>query len=336
MSFNAYPGRAFIERVTNEGDANLEAKALTHKGPMPASPAEATAAWFGLYPGALATGLDDESARDLARQTVTVTGFVGDPKDHKDSIFDARDYGIGLTAAEMPSTILSLNRGNKKAKLWLTGKHGQGASSTYQYSDLTIVASRKIGSRTVAFTLVEARWDPEQGFSPKTPTYRYLTIAGSVPEIEIPETDFPAGTLVRHIGYNAADLFNPFGENSLYGMLLRSLAEPVFPVWLEMFSLRTGTAQSYPTFPGYRLYGRLIRGTVNVLERAWAESLKSPATAGGDLERGTRKSRKRRILNPRLRGRPPVAQRSFIVRLSISNFLSGTSVGAWARAISDE
>src|SRR5262249_42177977 len=44
---------------------------------------------------------------------------------------------IGLTATEMPGTILSLNRGNKKSKAWLTGKHGQGASSTYQYSDLT-------------------------------------------------------------------------------------------------------------------------------------------------------------------------------------------------------
>jgi hypothetical protein len=38
-------------------------------------------------------------------------------------------------------------------------------------------------------------------------------------------------------GYNAADLFNPFGENSLCGLLMRSLAEPLFPDWLEMFSL---------------------------------------------------------------------------------------------------
>jgi hypothetical protein len=42
------------------------------------------------------------------------------------------------------------------------------------------------------------------------------------------------------LGYNAADLFNPFDENSLYGLLMRSLAEALFPVWLEMFSLAAG------------------------------------------------------------------------------------------------
>src|SRR6202040_2810564 len=108
MSLNAYPGRAFVERITNEGDANLEAKALSHQGALPKSPAEAATLWFDLGAGALSTGLKDEQARDLAQKTVTVSGFVGDPKDHKDSIFDARDYGVGLTASEMPSTILSL------------------------------------------------------------------------------------------------------------------------------------------------------------------------------------------------------------------------------------
>ncbi|HEY9285352.1 MAG TPA: hypothetical protein VIP46_18005 [Pyrinomonadaceae bacterium] len=283
MSLNAYPGRAFIERVTNEGDANLEAKALSHEGAMPASPAEAAALWFGLGADSLTTGLDDAAVRDLAQATVTVTGFVGSAKDHKDSIFDARDYGIGLTAAEMPGTILSLNRGNKKSKAWLTGKHGQGASSTYQYSDLTLIASRKVGAKTVAFTLVEATWDEEDGVMAKTPTYRYLTTGGRVPEVEIPEEEFPAGTLVRHIGYNAADLFNPVGENSLYGLLMRSLAEPLFPVWLEIYALRPSKAQGYPTFPGYRRYGRVIRGTVNALERAWAATLRESA---GKAEEG--------------------------------------------------
>jgi hypothetical protein len=276
MSLNAYPGRAFIERVTNEGDANLEAKALHHDGVMPTSPTLAAANWFGLTPGALSTGLSDDELRALARRTVTVTAFVGDPEDHKNSIFDARDYGIGLTAAEMPGTILSLNRGNKKTKLWLTGKHGQGASSTYQYSDLTLIASRKVGSATVAFTFVEGRWDSDTA---KTPTYRYLTVGGKVPEIEVAEIEFPAGTLVRHVGYTANELFSPFGEHSLYGLLMRSLAEPIFPVWLEMFSLRPAKVQGYPAFRGFRRYGRLIRGTVNVLERAWQNTLQNTMNA---------------------------------------------------------
>ncbi|HEV2416994.1 MAG TPA: hypothetical protein VGX94_04260 [Terriglobia bacterium] len=273
MSLSAYPGRAFIERVTNEGDANLEAKALSYTGSMPSSPGEAASQWFSLNSGALSSGLDNGQVLQLAKQTVTVVGFLGDTKDHRDSIFDARDYGIGLTAAEMPSTILSLNRGNKKSKPWLTGKHGQGASSTYQYSDLTLIASRKVGAEAVAFTFVEATWDIDEAIMAKTPTYRYLTINGSIPEVEIAPEEFPAGTLVRHIGYNAADLLNPVGENSLYGLLMRSLAEPLFPVWLEIYSLRTSKALGYPTFPGFRRYGRVIRGSVNALERAWKATL---------------------------------------------------------------
>jgi hypothetical protein len=280
MSLNAYPGRAFIERVTNEGDANLEAKAFSHQGPMPASPGEAAAQWFGLGPGALSSGLKDDEARNLAQKTVTVTGFVGDAKDHKNSIFDARDYGIGLTADEMPSTILSLNRGNKKLKPWLTGKHGQGASSTYQYSDLTLIVSRKVGAKTVAFTFVEATWDSDNGVLAKTPTYRYLTVNGKVPEADVPEEEFPSGTLVRHIGYNASDLFHTVGENSLYGLLMRSLAEPLFPVWFEMYAL---TPSKYSAFPGFRRYGRLIRGSVNALERAWMASLKASGTTVEDF-----------------------------------------------------
>jgi hypothetical protein len=317
MSLNAYPGRALVERVTNEGDACLEAKALSEKGPMPSSPAEATARWFKVGGDALSTGLQDSDLRKLAQETVTVTGFVGESSDYKDSVFDARDFGIGLTAAEMPKTILSLNRGNKKSKAWLTGKHGQGASSTYQYSDLTLIASRKIGAKKVAFTLVEGRWDSDNGVVAKTPTYRYLTVDGTVPEVEVPEADFPTGTLVRHIGYSAGDLSNAIGENSLYGLLMRSLAEPLFPVWLEMFSLhRSGKYQGYPTFTGFRRYGRLIRGTVNVLERAWDKTLKTrpdvqsegvsaqdesesveDSLGGGDGEEGTVESDGTRILH---------------------------------------
>jgi hypothetical protein len=283
MSLNAYPGRAFIERVTNEGDANLEAKAAGQSGPMPSSPSLAAATWFGLDGHALSVGLDDNQLRAIAQNTVTVTGFVGNT-DHTDSIFDARDFGIGLTGAEMPSTILSLNRGNKKNKPWLTGKHGQGASSTYQYADLTVIASRKIGSSKVAFTFVEASWDSENGTPPKTPTYKYFTIDGKIPEVEIPEQEFPAGTLIRHVGYVANELSSPLGENSLYGLLMRSLAEPIFPVWLEMFSLQPIKDGAYPTFAGYRRYGRLIRGTVNVLERAWKKTLAATPEDGNEPE----------------------------------------------------
>jgi hypothetical protein len=288
MSLNAYPGRAFIERVTNAGDAVIESRAATAIPPMPASPSDAALQWFSLGKKALTGGLSDDKLRQVAKSTIAVTAFVGDAKtDHKDSVLDVRDYGIGLSSDEMPDTILSLNRGNKKGKPWLTGKHGQGASSTFQYSDLTLIASRKIGSTKAAFTLIEAQWDDIGGVAAKTPTYKYLVVDGQVPEITVPASDFGDGTLVRHIGYNVGDLFNPFGQRSLYGLLMRSIAEPNFPVWLEMYTLKASSALGYPTFPGYRRYGRLIRGTVNVLEMAWAASLQAgsaPNTEGDDSE----------------------------------------------------
>jgi hypothetical protein len=61
---------------------------------------------------------------------------------------------------------------------------------------------------------------------------------------------------------------------------MRSLAQPVFPVWLEIYSLRPIKDKAYPTFSGIRRYGRTIHGTVNVLERAWHNTLKkAPAEA---------------------------------------------------------
>jgi len=272
MSLNAFPGRAFIERVTNCGDACIDWKALSDATPRPASPAEAVERWFGLKPLALATGMSDKASATLAKVSVLVRTFVG-RSDAKDCVLDARDFGIGLTATELPDTILSLNRGLKKTKPYLTGKHGQGASSTYQYSDLTLIASRKQGSNEVAFTLVEAQWEQADGTIGKTPTYKYMVFDGKIPTLTISkDVKFEPGTLVRHIGYNAD--FNAMqGDRSMYGLLQRSLAQPLLPVWLEQIPMRKG-----PGGPGHFAQGgRQIRGTVNVLERAWQFTNNPPA-----------------------------------------------------------
>jgi hypothetical protein len=87
------------------------------------------------------------------------------------------------------------------------------------------------------------------------------------------------------------DGFSAAGENSLYGLLMRSLAQPLFPAWEEIFTLRPGTAFKHPILPGYRRHGRVIRGTVNALERACRslnavpaklEDLVAPVADGAD------------------------------------------------------
>ncbi|NJL71535.1 MAG: hypothetical protein HC888_07905 [Candidatus Competibacteraceae bacterium] len=279
MTLNAFPGRAFIERVTNAADACLEMKAhASDADSYPHSPREAVELWFKAGQDIMVAKTSDDTAEQLARETINIRIFGGNSKvDPKDCILDVRDFGVGLSATDMPQTILSLNRGLKKSKPYLTGKHGQGASSTYQYSDLTLIASRREIDAEVAFTLVEASWANDDGTVAKTPTYRYLTVAGKIPTVEISkELQFEPGTLIRHIGYNA-DFNAALGEKSMYGLLMRSLALPLLPVWLELFNMQPGTAKGVRTEPGYRRYGRTIRGTVNSLNRAYHQTLSPPS-----------------------------------------------------------
>src|SRR5436305_470045 len=104
------PGRSVIERVTNAIDALLGLEHTVHKGkPECKSPRDAAEAWLGLDRRGL--GSTTPRARQaLARRTVVQL----EPGEGKDSrIVTVRDSGIGLSAEEMPRTILSLNEGNK-------------------------------------------------------------------------------------------------------------------------------------------------------------------------------------------------------------------------------
>jgi len=48
-----------------------------------------------------------------------------------------------------------------------------------------------------------------------------------------PPQEFAGGTMVRHYGYDLSHYANPFGTNSVYGLLQRTLFDPVIPVWLD-------------------------------------------------------------------------------------------------------
>jgi hypothetical protein len=224
------PGRSVIERVTNAIDALLELEHTVHKGkPECKSPRDAAEAWLGLDRRGL--GSTTPRARQaLARRTVVQL----EPGEGKESrIVTIRDSGIGLSAEEMPKTILSLNEGNKWQKHYLAGTFGQGGSSTFAFSKLTLLASRKYGSNTVAFTVVRYKDLPPQDY--KSGHYVYVA------EVNLPLTiDFddsyplkPQGTLVRHFGYDLTNYPSPFGERSLYGAMNRLLFDPVAPIWFE-------------------------------------------------------------------------------------------------------
>lgn len=133
-------GRSVIERVTNAIDALLELEHHTHGGkPNCRTPRDAAHAWLGIdHHGLSAT--TQRQRQQIARRTV-VTLEDGDGKASR--IVTVRDSGIGLHPENMGSTILSLNEGNKWQKHYLAGTFGQGGSSTFAFSKLTLIASRR-------------------------------------------------------------------------------------------------------------------------------------------------------------------------------------------------
>jgi hypothetical protein len=224
------PGRSVIERITNAVDALLELEHYTHQGGTDyRSPREAAEAWLGVDPKGLGS-MTLKRRQDLAHRIV-VTVEPGGGRESR--IVTVRDTGIGLDSAEIPRTILSLNESNKWQKHYLAGTFGQGGSSTFAFSELTLVASRRYRSNKISFTAVWYKDLPSNEY--KSGHYVYV-VENQLPLIiPIEESDIlvPQGTIVRHFGYDLTNYPSPFGERSLYGAMNRLLFDPVSPVWYE-------------------------------------------------------------------------------------------------------
>jgi len=223
------PARSLIERVTNGIDAVIERAHNEHHGkPDCRTPREAVQAWFGVPPLGLHK-LSEGARRKLAQDAVTVSLWPGDGKAKRAVI--VADKGLGLSAEQMPRTILSLNAENKIDKFYLSGAFGQGGSATFANSDYTLIASRSVKEpNVISFTVVKL--EPPQGI--KLGTYVYLTISGVLPTTsEIPEAFGDFSTIVKHFGYDLDDYPSPVGPNSLYGRAQAILFEPILPFWFE-------------------------------------------------------------------------------------------------------
>lgn len=256
------PGRSLIERMTNGIDGVLEYEHDIHNGvPDCRSPKEAATSWLNV-PAAGLSEMTTLERRTLA-QRVAVKLMAGEGRGSR--TVEVRDYGIGLTTEQMPGTILSLNESNKMQKHYLAGAYGQGGSSTFASSVLTLIASRPHDEGNVAFTVIRYEDLPADLF--KTGRYVYLTVEGAVLEAEDTEGQFVAGTLTKHFGYDLTGYPSPLGPNSVYGLINATLFDPVLPVWLDTSDVHQ--------------YRRVMKGSRNALNGAVDE--------GDDESTGSRK-----------------------------------------------
>jgi len=233
INMSSDPAGGVIERITNALDAVLEREWIQRGEPTNvSSPRAAVEDWFGIPDGRLGPiPTKDLRKYDEIASKVEVTLRASDRQD-KPTV-DVRDYGVGMLPEEFAESILSLNKNRKLRKLFLAGAFGQGGSTALAYSPLTLICSRRISTdksvNPFSFTIV--RFNPGNPNVDKHGVYEFLVDAatGHPFVVDLPEDEFPPGTLVRHItmdiGKYSAVMTAPTG--SLWFLTHNYLFDPV-------------------------------------------------------------------------------------------------------------
>jgi hypothetical protein len=245
VGLGAKPGRSLTERVTNATDAVLEDR-FTPGIEAPRSARLAAKQWFGRP----ISGPDDRVYEwilkdpDLSRRIIAVLLPSGSENSPTIDIFDD---GIGIPADLFPSTILSLQAGNKIKKWYLIGAFGQGGAATLGFSEYAVIVSRpKESPEEVGFTVVRVLNLNE---TYKEDCYGYLSYQEfgkmTVPHTRIESVSldiYPPvsgiklpgllkGTMVRHVNYRLANASKGLSASpgNLYHYLHFSMFDPLLP-----------------------------------------------------------------------------------------------------------
>lgn len=224
----ADPGRSVVERITNATDAVIEREHAVRNGkPECRSPREAAIAWLNIPKGTLSS-LSPAIRQKLADR-VTLRLFPGEGKQSR--LIEIIDEGIGIRPEDFSRTILSLNESNKIKKPYLAGAYGQGGSSTFAASRLSLIASRRDNTDEVGFTVI--KYEDAADEYTKLGRYVYLLYKGSPLTVRGSASSFAVGTTVRHWGYDLSEYPSAIGANSVYGLLNEILFDPVLPLWFD-------------------------------------------------------------------------------------------------------
>jgi hypothetical protein len=233
------------ERITNATDAILEERYTTN---IEAPPSARLAAkqWFGRP----MTGPDDHvhdwilKDPELTRRIITT---ILPSEIETCPTVDVFDDGIGIAPEAFPTTILSLQGGNKIKKWYLVGAFGQGGAATLGFCDYAIIVSRsKENPEVVGFTVTRVLNLNE---TYKEDCYGYLSFASNgkivVPSATVgtePLELYPPvyglklpvmlkGTLVRHVSYRLTNESKSLSSSpgNLYHYLHFSMFDPLLP-----------------------------------------------------------------------------------------------------------
>jgi hypothetical protein len=220
------------EVVVNCVDSVID---LVHvaKGLDAASPREAVTCW-----DSRALGTDD-----WKKGQISISLHDGDSKSRP--TVDFRDLGRGQHPDDFRHTFLDLHSSTKLSLPHLCGKFGMGLKSTFKFCDSVMIVSRPHRSS------IKGR-QPEVGFAvvrkvfpkgDKVAHYEYLCDArGQIIRLNLSESDFESGTLVRLAGYDMAGYEGNIGRQnkSLRLMLNSYIIDP--PVEIKASDCRSSVA----------------------------------------------------------------------------------------------
>ncbi|MBL7876766.1 MAG: hypothetical protein JNL53_13955 [Cyclobacteriaceae bacterium] len=247
------PGRSLTERITNAIDAVLEDHSA--KAPSkPHSPQAAVNEWFGRPFSTSESGLYNWNYAEGGFDRKV--GVVINPSDTREApTIDVIDFGIGIPPNKFPTTILSLQEGNKITKKFLIGAFGQGGSSTLSFCEYVFIFSRHFENpEVISFTVIK---EIHLGDDYKENCYAYLATKNGQGEITVPSfnlsdainlypgieklrmSELRKGTLVRHYSFRLTNIYKDLSpsEGSLYHFLHCSMFDPLIP--FQIIDLRS-------------------------------------------------------------------------------------------------
>jgi len=304
---------ALVEKLVNAIDARLINECVSNAvepegSDAPGSILEAVARFFGTSgnSGNTIAGLirnwTDSKRTEVARGiTLAATGH----KPPENPCFTIADKGEGQTPDAMPTTLLSLDRGNKKGIPFVQGVWNMGGTGALQFCGrhgLQLVVSRRNpnlqggGSQDWGFSVVR-REDPAGGR--RTSVYTYLAPLGAnqnphhgevlrfaadtmplFPDGQNPyAVDTEWGTLIKLYEYGTHHRTHMFRRDGILERMNVLLPELALPIRLHECRDYGGHRGSYETtLTGLRV--RLEDDRQSNLEQGFPAS--SPFSAGGE------------------------------------------------------